>query len=98
MAFPAKYPGFCSACNGRFPAGEMIHWQKNAAGKGVSTHLACAPASAARPQAPAARPQGVLLATQAQWTTYVAGLAVRACSGCEDGCRGCDSSDGMGGW
>lgn len=44
MAFAAKYPGKCTLCGEKFPAGVLINW----AGKGNAQHAECAKASPER--------------------------------------------------
>lgn len=91
MAFPAKYPGKCDGCKGSIRVGEQIHWERP-----KTWHLACKPAGAARPAAPAAAPRQVTLAA---WESYAARVVRPGCSGCEDGCLGCDNSqDALASW
>jgi hypothetical protein len=98
MAFQAKFPGVCTACRGRIQAGETIHWERQASGKGASWHLDCAPAQASRVVAPP-RAQQLQLTSVSQWQRHSAGLSRPTCSGCPDGCWGCDSAEGaMNGW
>jgi hypothetical protein len=101
MAREAQYPGYCQGCRSRFPAGESIHWEKGADGKGRSWHLRCAPAGASQVVVPAraAQPQQLQLTSVSQWQRHVGGLTRPTCSGCEDGCWGCDDSpEAMDAW
>lgn len=60
----------------------------------VRIGVAGTPVQAQAPRQAAPRAQQLQLTSVSQWQRHVAGLTRPACSGCPDGCWGCDSAEG----